>query len=560
MNIRVLQGLNLKNPTTTVIAEMTAVKPELLDFFKQLHPVFMVDYSITGEKTLEVQTHLPNVWKNKELLHTLEQHGTGSLSYQEAEDKTLDIVRSFVSSMSTVPILSSAHTLGYETLQFFINKGISETLRFNRSYTLGIGREQEIFYSASSTKDSHQAVKVQKDKSFTNQAIENMGLPIARWTLVDAREDLAEAAEKTGYPLVLKPVGLTGGHGVQIGMQNLQELEDAWDRTHEYYEKEMKYPDSKSQQQMKIIIQRMLKGQDYRLLIVNGRFEVGTHRLQAQVTGDGEHTVAQLIEEENKNPARDVRLPTHTLKPIVIDKDLVKVLTKQGLSVEYIPAKDETVRVRDVASMSQGGITADVTETVHPQIRLMCESIAKTLHAYVLGIDVLCQDITKPLTLDNGGIIEMNTMPEMYLNIYPVIGNSYPDVPTRFVQGLTEGKPRTRTVVVLGDVDSKSIHTQVRTDISLAEYIGYMSNNTIYINEQAIQSDIDIEDCVLDLKKNALLDTIVLHYPTVEEVEQNGFGFNTIDLLIATEEALSPIKPAVDGYISNGRIAKLVVL
>jgi len=151
-------------------------------------------------------------------------------------------------------------------------------------------------------------------------------------------------------------------------------------------------------------------------------------------------------------------------------------------------------------------------------------------------------------------------MPEMYLNIYPVIGNSYPDVPTRFVQGLTEGKPRTRTVVVLGDVDSKSIHTQVRTDISLAEYIGYMSNNTIYINEQAIQSDIDIEDCVLDLKKNALLDTIVLHYPTVEEVEQNGFGFNTIDLLIATEEALSPIKPAVDGYISNGRIAKLVVL
>ena len=66
--------------------------------------------------------------------------------------------------------------------------------------------------------------------------------------------------------------------------------------------------------------------------------------------------------------------------------------------------------------MSQGGTTEDYTDKVSPEVKIMVESLAQSTHAFVLGVDVIANDISKPLTKDNGGILEINTMPESYLN------------------------------------------------------------------------------------------------------------------------------------------------
>jgi D-alanine-D-alanine ligase-like ATP-grasp enzyme len=560
MDIRVLQGLNLKHPVTTVVAELEVVKPDLLDFFKELHPIFMVDYAIEDGKVLEVQTHIPYMWKNEECLKALEMHGTGKSTFEEARAQMLEVVRVQIRSMSTIPLLMAAHEKGYETFQYYINDGIPSSLRFNRVFSIGIGQEMETIYASASSKDSLNANKTQRDKAFTNQMIEMLGLPIAKWAVVDTKDDLADAAEEIGFPLVLKPAGLTGGQGVECGMGNLKELEDAWDRTHEYYEHGMNYPEMKAKWQKKIIIQQMLKGEDYRILVVDGRFAVGTHRLQARVTGDGQHTIEELINEENKNPARDIKLPTHTLKPIVIDNDLKNVLSKQDLTIDYVPKKDEVIRVRDVASMSRGGITADVTDQVHPQIQRVCESLACTVKAHVLGVDVLCQDISKPLTLDNGGIIEMNTMPEMYLNIYPVIGRQYPEVPKMMIDGLMDDAEKTRTVVVLGNVPMEAAHLKIREELEDVENLGYLSDGTTYINEEKINTGFETDQAVLGFKRNRFLDTIALHYSTLDEIEENGLGFNEIDLMIADKGALAPIREKIDSYVKKGKIANLITV
>lgn len=558
MQIKVLQGLNLKNPVTTVVAEMDAVKPKLLDFFKELHPVFMKDYKING-KTLEVQTHIPSLWKTTKFMGAIEQFSTGKMSFEDARVQMLEVVRIQIRSMSTIPLLHAAHELGFETSQYYINKGLPAKLRLNRVYAVGIGAEQHYFYAAGSSKDSHGAVKNQKDKAFTNQVIENLGLPIAKWTLVETRKDLEEKGNEVGYPLVLKPGGLTGGQGVQIGMKNLKELQEAWDRTHEYYEHGMKFPEMKSKSQKEILIQRMLQGEDYRVLVINGKVEVATHRLQARVTGDGKSTIEELINEENKNPARDIQLPTHTLKPITIDESLKNVLRKQDLTIDYVPKKDEEVRVRDVASMSQGGITADVTDKMHPQIKAICESLAKSVHGYVIGVDVLCQDITKPLTLDNGGIIEMNTMPEMYLNIYPVIGKQYPKVPEKMIKGLMAGQQKTKKVVVLGDFTHDEIKAAMAKVIKRPGKVGRLHKGTYYIGEYPINTGLTINDGVLSIKKNKTLNTIVLHYEKVEDVERNGFGLNTIDLLLTKKDLLGKIKKTADAYTRRKLISETIV-
>lgn len=560
MNIKVLQGCNLQSDSTTVVLELEKVCPELLDRFKKLHAVFMKSYLIKDDKTVSVETNIPHLWKNEDFVKPIEDCATGRKSFEEAESEMMEISKLILGSMTTIPLLEAAHSLGYETLQLYINRGILDKKGWNLDYSVGIGSEQRLFHSASSSRDSSTAKKTQENKILTNQFIEQLGIPIAKWKRVESKDQLPKIAEDLGFPLVMKPTGLTGGHGVQIGMKNLEELEAAWDRIQYYYAHEMKFPDAKASWQKEILVQRVLRGNDYRLLVIDGILEIATHRVQARVVGDGKNTVEELIEIENKNPARDIRLPTHTLKPIIIDEDIKKVLSKQNLSLSYVPKKDEIVRVRDVASMSQGGITIDVTDKICPQIRYMAESIARSIHAFVLGVDILCQDITKPLTLDNGGIIEMNTMPEMYLNTYPVEGRQYPEVNIRMVQSLMKGSARTNKVVVLGDIPDTTISEILSQEFKNAHRIGTLRNGAYSINNELININLTTHEGVLCLKKNASLDTIVIHYDTEAEVEENGFGFNTIDLFVCDEDADAKTKARINELKSKSFIHKLITL
>lgn len=555
MKVNVLQGLNLKNPVTTVRVEMEAVKPDLLDFFKNLHPVFMEGYKITGT-TFEVQTHLPNLWKNETFLQAIEDFSTGKKSLDDAKTSILEVTKLLVSSMSTIPVLHAAHQMGYETHQFYVNKGILPKKLLNKYYSIGIGKEAQVTVAAGSTLDSILAFKTQRDKSFTNQFIEEMDFPIAKWALVESRDDLPRIAEEIGLPLVMKPVGLTAGHGVYVGLKTVKELEETYDKIHKYFD-EMEHP--KAAWQKKIIVQEVVKGDDYRVLVINGTVEIATHRIPARVVGDGKHTIRELIDIENQNPARDITLPTHTLKFIVIDDDLIKIVRDNGFELDDIPEKDEIVYVRKVASMSQGGITADVTDKIHPQTKLICEAIGKTVHACVLGVDVLCQDISKPLTPENGSIIEMNTMPEVYLNAFPVIGKQYPDIGKTVISSLISKDLHTNRVVAVGNIENKEVERIVVESLGKQEKIGSLRSGVISINGNEINKDVETESGVLSLKKNRSLDTIVLHYDNVAEIEENGLGFDTIDLLVATKGEYEKIKDKIDEYKSNNLITKVEI-
>ena len=153
-------------------------------------------------------------------------------------------------------------------------------------------------------------------------------------------------------------------------------------------------------------------GADYRLLVINGQLKVCTKRIPAFITGDGEHNIEELINITNEDPRRDINNPSHILKPIEIDDPLIDLVKQQNLTLQSVPNKDQKIYVRNVASMSRGGITEDYTNKVSPEIKSIVESIASTLHVFAMGADIICNDISKPLTKDNGAILEVNTMPE----------------------------------------------------------------------------------------------------------------------------------------------------
>lgn len=537
----VLQGLNLISAHSIVNIECNETEDvkKLLKLITGFHPIFAYKYAFS-ENILQIETDIPFIWK--EASEYIQKLANGKISYEDARKYIVEtIISNRLKSMSTLPILYSALQKRYEVTPTVVKDKViaieegGYTKTFNRRYTLGCGRNSQITASISSTKDSIASQTIQRDKYITNLMIERLGLPIVKWELIKKKSDIEKILGKYEKPVVIKPVGLTGGQGVTVGIKTVKEAEKAFDdalgkiKTRE-----------RKEWQTKIMIQEQVQGEDYRLLVIDGKLEIATKRIPAFVIGDGQKNIKQLIEETNNDPRRDTTNPAHTLKPIIIDEPLEECLKEQKLSLKDIPEKNEKIYVRKVASMSQGGITEDFTDSVGSEIKYIVESIAKSTHAFALGVDVLCKDLSSPLTKENGGILEINTMPEAYLNLFPVIGEDRSYIAKTFVEKLLKDN-HTKQIVVVGNptVDIPTLlkqKTLLWSYLNQEDIVGEYRDGEIRINGLDINKGLEKAEGVEALKINASLDAIIIHHRDWDEVEEVGFGFNEIDLLVVTKD------------------------
>ena len=72
------------------------------------------------------------------------------------------------------------------------------------------------------SKTSGIAVDIASDKSLTNQLLSAAGLPVPRAEVVETDDEAVAAAERLGYPVVVKP--LDGNHGRGVGL-NLRDAD-----------------------------------------------------------------------------------------------------------------------------------------------------------------------------------------------------------------------------------------------------------------------------------------------------------------------------------------------
>jgi len=554
--VKVLQGLNFENHISAI--EIDTIKTDSLEkvlrAISSFHPIFLQEYRYEEDK-LKIYSNLPFLWE--ELGKILEQ----DLSYDKTMEQCLEIIKLRVSSMSTIPLLFSAHKLGYETTPTMTGKeSLTYTPSFNRHYTLGCGKGSEITYSISSSKDSKIAKEIQRDKWSSNLVIERLGLPLPAWEIIDSFTEIEEIWKHFDKPVVVKPTGLTGGSGVSVGIKTIEEAKEAYK-----YAKTMIDNKLRKDWQTKVMMQEMVSGEDYRLLVIDGHLEVVTKRIPAFVIGNGRDTITKLIEETNKDPRRDITSPAHTLKPIEIDQPLKAYLKEQNLDLNSVPQKDQKIPVRKVASMSQGGITEDFTDKVGPEIKSIVESIATSIHAFALGVDVMCKDISKPLTTDNGAILEINTMPEAYLNLFPVIGTDRGYVADIYIKKLLKNN-KTKKIVVIGH-PQYDIPTTLKQKSVFSSYlqaqdtIGEYKDGEIRINSLTLNKDLTKKEAIEALKLNASLDAIIIHHRNWKEVAKDGLGLNKIDLLMI-ESSLKEDKEymkIIKKYKRKGLISKIKI-
>ena len=163
-DIRVQQGINLESEISLITIPIPSNKnvDTLLRLIGSFHPIFIRSY--TYEKNLSIKSHLTSLWR--EIGTVLIKLANEEITYEKARELCVDeIIRERISSMSTIPLLFTSHSMGLETTPtLLLEERVTYTKAYNRHYTIGTGINSQIIYSIPSSLDPKIANEVQKYK------------------------------------------------------------------------------------------------------------------------------------------------------------------------------------------------------------------------------------------------------------------------------------------------------------------------------------------------------------------------------------------------------------
>lgn len=239
-------------------------------------------------------------------------------------------------------------------------------------------------------------------KDITHVLFESSQLPFPKTLAFYNNQDLEGLVSELSslkYPLIIKPASGTKSRGVipfietpEVALMHIKKA---------------------LQESFCVIIQEMVRGKEYRVLMLDGKVLGALEMIPPYVIGDGIMTVAELTLHHNHNEARK----------ILADPVLASTLATQGESLKSIPAKDKQVFLRLHSSLAEGGVTQDVTDKIHPTIAEVCAKAAHITGCDLAGIDIICDDITKPFKGQEFVFLEVNSKPDIYIHHSPNFGS-----------------------------------------------------------------------------------------------------------------------------------------
>ncbi len=271
----------------------------------------------------------------------------------------------------------------------------------------GYGMHQRRIWTAETDRTSAIAETISRDKDLTKSILEACGVPIPQGRAVDSAADAWEAAQDLGLPVVVKPVDGNHGRGVFINLETQAEIQAAYAVAVD--------------EGSGVLVERFIRGNEHRLLVIGGKLAAAAKGQMASVIGDGKQTVSELIESQINSDPRRGRGEEQPLNPIRIDSAARLELKRQGLDAQSVVDAD-----REVLIQRNGNVAFDCTDDVHPEVAEMAALAAKAVGLDIAGIDLVAEDISRPLQEQGGAIVEVNAGPGLLMHIKPAEGQSRP--------------------------------------------------------------------------------------------------------------------------------------
>jgi cyanophycin synthetase len=268
------------------------------------------------------------------------------------------------------------------------------------------------------------------------------------------------------------------------------------------------------------------------------------------VVGDGTRSVAQLIEEVNKDPRRGVG-HEKVLTRLVLDEQADMMLARVGLTKDSVPEAGLIIFLRSTANLSTGGTATDVTDIIHPDNRDMAVRAIQAIGLDVGGVDFLSPDISESYKDVGGGICEVNAAPGFRMHVSPSEGTSR-DVAGPVIDMLfPTGTPSRVPIAAVTGTNGKTTTARMLAHITkMAGYIpGLTTTDGVYIDGQRtvegdmtgpvatrmVLADPQIDMAVLEVARGGLLRAGMgvpyVNVGAVLNVQADHLGLKGIDTL-----------------------------
>ena len=274
---------------------------------------------------------------------------------------------------------------------------------------LGYGAKSRRIWTAETDRTSAIAETISRDKDLTKTLLASCGVPIPEGRLVSDAADAWDAAEDIGVPVVVKPYDGNHGRGVFINLMTQAEVEAAYAAAIE--------------EGSGVIVERFIEGGEHRLLIVGGKLIAAARGETASIVGDGKSTVNQLIDAQiNSDPRRGAaeEFPLDVVE-LATNPVALHEVQRQGFAPDSVVPEG-----REVLVIRTGNHTCDVTHLVHPETAATASLAARIVGLDIAGVDLVCDDISRPLAEQRGAIVEVNAGPGLLMHIKPEQGEARP--------------------------------------------------------------------------------------------------------------------------------------
>ena len=339
---------------------------------------------------------------------------------------------------------------------------------------LGYGVNQQRIQATVTGRTNMIAVDLASDKDATKKLLGSMGVPVPKGFQIFDEDEIEKTVERLGFPVAVKPLDANHGKGITVGLSTLEEVREAFPLAKKY--------------SRRVILEQSLTGQDFRALVINNRLVAVAERIPAHITGDGEHTIQELIDITNQDPRRGYG-HENVLTLINVDAQTQSLLAAHGYALETVLPAGEIFRLKTTANISTGGTAIDRTDEVHPFNVSLFERIARIVGLDVAGIDVVATDITTPLSENGGGIIEVNAAPGFRMHLAPSDGIAR-NVAEHVIDMLfPPGAPARVPIIAVTGTNGKTTTTRLIAHIvkNSGRNVGFTTTEGIYIGNSLIQ-------------------------------------------------------------------------
>lgn len=409
---------------------------------------------------------------------------------------------------------------------------------------LGYGAAQRRIWTAETDRTSAIAEGIASDKDLTKSLLSSCGVPVPEGAIARSADAAWDEAQDIGLPVVVKPIDANHGRGVSLNLTTEAEVKAAY--TIASLEGESK----------SVLVERFITGNEHRLLVVGRKVVAAARGESVWVTGDGRQSVVELCESQiNTDPRRgeSEEFPLSPVKPRESEENQLQ-LQRQGLTPDSVPAAGLKVLIQ-----VNGNVADDVTDLVHPDVAHAAALAARIVGLDIAGIDLVCEDISRPLEEQRGAIIEVNASPGLLAHTKPASGTPR-NVGKDIIEHLFAPHETARIPVVgvTGSLGCSLITRLVGCLVNITgKEVGVANGEGLYLNARAISNrDSTGVEAAQRILINRNVQTAVFE-SNARSIVQEGLPYDRCTVGVVTD--MAGIEDVAEFYIGDEEAMRNVI-